>query len=94
MNELRRNVLSRAVGCFEPRDGFVVSKAQQTDIAHVALRSRSDVIVALAAGNIERPAKGGVGFIEIGEQLTAFQLDSRKQALCAGLVCQVAGLRE
>ncbi len=94
VNELGGNILCRTVGGFEPGDGVVVSKARQADITHVALRSGGEVIVALAAGNIERPAKGGVGFIEIGEQLTAFQFDSGQQAPSAGLGCQVAGLRE
>jgi hypothetical protein len=42
------------------------------------LRSCGEVIVALAPGDIQRSAKGGIGFIEIAEHLTAFQLDPRQ----------------
>jgi hypothetical protein len=58
------------------------------------LRSCGEVIVTLAPGNIERPSKGGVGFIEIGEQLAAFQLDPGQQGQSACLGSHVPSLRE
>jgi len=65
MHEFRGNVLCRLVRGFEPGDGVVVAGAGQADIAHVALRCRGEVIVALAGCDIKRSAKAGVGFIEI-----------------------------